>query len=105
MGELKGDEKEQELAELFEKLIEEVRDQVQKNYDNLVPMLKMSPPVDRTVPTRRTEDGKEIKIIPLDKSIEVPEEFILPSQTVEEIINKFDEISVGHCFCRQRQKV
>jgi Pyruvate/2-oxoacid:ferredoxin oxidoreductase delta subunit len=101
---LKGDEKEQQLAELFEKLIGEVRDQVQKNYDNLVPMFKMSPPVDRTVPMRATEDGKEIKIIPIDKSIEVPEEFILPSQSVEEIINKFGEIAVGHCFCRQRRK-
>jgi NAD-dependent dihydropyrimidine dehydrogenase PreA subunit len=105
MGELKGDEKEQRLAELFGKLIEEVRDQVQDNYDNLVPMFEAAPPVDRTVPMRTTEDGKEIEIIPIDKSIDVPEEFILPSQTVEEIINKFDDIAVGRCFCRQRQKM
>jgi ferredoxin len=103
MGELKGDEREQRLAELFQKLIAEVRDQVQHNYDNLVPIFKMSPPVDRTVPVRTTEDGREIKIIPIDKDIEVPEEFILPSQTVEEIINKFDDIAVGRCFCRQRR--
>jgi ferredoxin len=103
MGELKGDDKEQRLAELFKKLIAEVRDQVQHNYDNLVPIFKMSPPVDRTVPVRTTEDGREIKIIPIDKGIEVPEEFILPSQTVEEIINKFDDIAVGRCFCRQRR--
>jgi len=105
MGELKGDEEERQLALLFQKLLDEVRDQVQENYDNLVPMLKSAPPVDRTVPARVTEDGKAIRIIPLDKTVEVPEEFILPSQSVEDIIDKFDEIAVGHCFCRQRRKV
>jgi ferredoxin len=103
MGELKGDERELELAKLFEKLIMEVGDQVQGNYDNLVPVFEASPPVDRTVPLRTTEDGKGIKLIPIDKSIRVPEEFVLPSQSVEEIINKFDDIAVGRCFCRQRR--
>ena len=55
MGELKGDEKERKLAELFEKLFMEVRDQVQGNYDNLVPVFEASPPVDRTVPPRTTD--------------------------------------------------
>ena len=105
MGELKGDEKEQQLAGLFQKLLDDVRDQVQENYDDLVPMLKSAPPIDRTVPARTTEDGKAIRIIPLDKAVEVPEEFILPSQSVEDIIDKFDEIAVGHCFCRQRRKI
>lgn len=105
MGELKGDEREQELAQLFEKLLEDVRDQVQKNYDNMVPMFKVAPPVDRTVPVRTTEDGEAIKTIRLDKPVEVPEEFVLPSQTVEEIINKFEDIAVGRCFCRQRHKM
>jgi len=105
MGELKGDKREQELAELFEKLLEDVRDQVQKNYDNMVPMFKMAPPVDRTVPVRTTEDGETIRTIRLDKPVEVPEEFVLPSQTVEEIINKFEDIAVGRCFCRQRRKM
>ena len=103
MGELKGDEREQELAELFEKLIMEVGDQVQGNYDNLVPVFETSPPVDRTVPLRTTEGGKDIKVIPVDRNVQVPEEFVLPSQSVEEIINKFDDIAVGHCFCRQRR--
>ena len=105
MGELKGDEREQELAKLFEKLIIELGDQVQGNYDNLVPVFETSPPIDRTVPLRTTEDGKDIKVIPIDKSIQVPEEFVLPSQSVEEIINKFDDIAVGRCFCRQRRVI
>ena len=105
MGELKGDEREQALAKLFEKLIMEVGDQVQGNYDNLVPVFETSPPVDRTVPLRTTDEGRDIKVIPIDKSIEVPEEFVLPSQSVEEIINKFNDIAVGRCFCRQRRKM
>jgi Pyruvate/2-oxoacid:ferredoxin oxidoreductase delta subunit len=51
------------------------------------------------------EDGKPIKIIPVDKTLEVSEEFVLPSQTIEEIINKFDDIAVGYCFCRQRRSL
>jgi ferredoxin len=105
MGELKDDEKEQNLAELFEKLIADVRDQVQDNYDNLAPLFKMAPAVDRTVPMRTTKNGKNIKIIPINKSLGVLEEFVLPSQSVEEIINKFDDIAVGRCFCRQRRKM
>lgn len=105
MTELRGDEKEKELAHLFQTLLHEVRDQVQANYDQLVPMLQSAPPVDRTVPSRVTDGGKTIRIIPLDKRVEVPDEFVLPSQSVDEIIDKFDEIAVGHCFCRQRQKV
>jgi ferredoxin len=105
MGELKDDEKEQNLAELFEKLIADVRDQVQDNYDNFAPLFKMAPAVDRTVPMRTTKNGKNIKIIPINKSLGVLEEFVLPSQSVEEIINKFDDIAVGRCFCRQRRKM
>ena len=45
------------------------------------------------------------QIHPVDRSLEAPEEFILPSQTVEDIINKFDDIAVGYCFCRQRRSL
>jgi len=105
MTELRGDDKERELARLFQTLLHEVRDQVQANYDTIVPVLQSAPPVDRTVPSRVTDEGKTIRIIPLDKRVEVPDEFVLPSQSVDEIIDKFDEIAVGHCFCRQRQNV
>jgi NAD-dependent dihydropyrimidine dehydrogenase PreA subunit len=105
MGELTGDERERQLAELFKRLLEEVRDQVQENYDTLLPLLKGTPPVDRTVPIRTTKEGKSIRIIPLDRDVLPPESMILPSQSVEEIIEKFDEIAVGRCFCRQRRKV
>lgn len=105
MGELTGTGEERQLAELFTELMDNVRDQVQANYDQMVPMFRMAPPVDRTVPARSTESGEPIRIVPVDREVEVPDEFILPSQTVEEIIDKFDDIAVGHCFCRQRHKV
>lgn len=105
MGKLTGDDTELELANLFQKLLDEVRDQVQENYDSMMPALESGPPIDRTIPVRTTDNEKEINIIPIDKGFVVPEEFILPSQSVEEIIDKFDEIAVGRCFCRQRRQV
>ncbi len=105
MVELTGSKAERHLAELFEKLLDELRDQIQDNYDGLAPLFSNAPAVDRTVPTRLTEDGKPLRIIPVNKTLETPEEFVLPSQTVEEIIEKFDDIAVGYCFCRQRRSL
>jgi ferredoxin len=105
MVELTGSREERELAGLFEKLLQELRGQIQDNYDALSPLFNTAPAVDRTVPARVTEDGKAIQIIPINKSLEAAEEFVLPSQTVEEIINKFDDIAVGYCFCRQRRSL
>ena len=58
MGELTGDEAEKELASLFEKLMSEVRDNLQRNYDQLLPAFKMAPSVDRTVhqPSEKTAE-------------------------------------------------
>jgi ferredoxin len=100
-----GSREEKDLARLFEKLLTELRSEIQGNYDALMPLFNQAPAADRTVPTRMTEAGQPIKIIPVDRSLEVSEEFILPSQTVEDIINKFDDIAVGYCFCRQRRSL
>ena len=105
MVELTDSQEEKNLANLFEKLLEELRDQIQDNYDALSPLFNNAPAIDRTVPARTTEDGKPIQIIPINKTLEAAEEFVLPSQTVEEIINKFDDIAVGYCFCRQRRSL
>jgi len=103
MGELTGSEKEKTLARLFEEMILHYREQTQKNYDQLVPLFEKMPAIDRTVPQRLTHDGKKIVVIKVDKTIDIPDEFILPSQSVVEIIDKFDDIAVGYCFCRQRR--
>lgn len=105
MGELTGSDEEKELAGLFERLLAELRDQTQGNYDALAPLFSAAPAIDRTVPADRAVDGKAIRVIPVEKPVDGTEEFILPSQTVEAIINKFDDIAVGHCFCRQRRSL
>lgn len=105
MVKLTGSPEEKRLAQLFEKLLAELRDQIQENYDALSPLFKSAPAVDRTVPARVAEDGRPIQVIPVGKTLAAAEEFVLPSQTVEEIINKFDDIAVGHCFCRQRRSL
>jgi Pyruvate/2-oxoacid:ferredoxin oxidoreductase delta subunit len=105
MVELTGSPEEKNLARLFEKLLDELREQIQGNYDSLTPLFVNAPAVDRTVPVRSTQDGRPVKIVPVDRTVKVSEEFILPSQTVEEIIDKFDDIAVGHCFCRQRRSL
>jgi Pyruvate/2-oxoacid:ferredoxin oxidoreductase delta subunit len=105
MTKLTGSDKERELAELFEKLLMELRDEIQSNYTALEPLFASAPPVDRTVPARQTDDGKNINIIKVDRTIDMPEDFVLPSQTVDDIIEKFDDIAVGYCFCRQRRSL
>ena len=105
MGELTGSSEEKELALLFETLLEELRGQIQGNYDTLAPLFSSAPAFDRTVPNMTLSDGQPVRVIPVEKSLETPEEFILPSQSVKEIIAKFDDISVGYCFCRQRRSL
>lgn len=105
MGELSGSQEEKVLARLFETLLEELRGQIQGNYDALKSLFTGAPATDRTVPSQISQDGKPIRIITVDKTLEETEEYILPSQSVEEIIAKFDDIAVGHCFCRQRRSL
>lgn len=105
MTPLEGNDAERELAGLFEKLLANLKDDIQDNYESLVPMFQLAPATDRTVPATRSEDGERINVIPVDKAVETGDEFILPSQTVEEIIHKFDDIAVGYCFCRQRRGI
>jgi Pyruvate/2-oxoacid:ferredoxin oxidoreductase delta subunit len=103
MTPLEGNDDERELAELFEKLLDSLKDDIQANYEKLIPRFQASPATDRTVPATNSEDGKKINIIAVDKTVDTGDEFILPSQTVADIINKFDDIAVGYCFCRQRR--
>ncbi len=105
MVDLAGSEEEKNLARLFEKLLHELRDQIQGNYDAISPLFNHAPAVDRTVPAAIKEDGNPVKTVPVDKTLDIPDEFVLPSQSVEDIINKFDDIAVGHCFCRQRGRL
>ena len=92
-----------ELAQLYHQLMLELRDNVQKGYENLLPIFEKLPEIDRTVSALKKENGEPINIV-IDKTIEA-EEQVLPAQSVEEIIKKFDDIAVGNCFCRNYQKL
>ncbi len=105
MTPLTGNKKERKLAELFETLLDELRTNARKNRKTLSPRFAAAPAQDRTIPTRRTEDGKKIMRIKIGQSLDIPEEGVLPSQNVGDIINKFDDIAVGYCFCRQRRSL
>jgi ferredoxin len=100
MGKLEDSEKNRELAQLFYKLTSDVKGKLIKDYDVVLNFLKNRAPVDRTIPfTENKATGAEIEIL-VDESLNVPEERVLPVQKVEELIEKFDDIAVGHCFCR-----
>jgi len=101
MKKLEWNEWEKGLAQLYKKLNEQSAGRMLANYDGIVKnFLPTMRPIDRTVPyTENFETGDEINII-IDEEIEVPEEKIISAQKVEEIIQKFDEIAVGHCYCR-----
>ncbi|MFX1477945.1 MAG: 4Fe-4S binding protein, partial [Promethearchaeota archaeon] len=79
----------------------ESRGRMLANYDAIVQrFLPSMRPIDRTIPyTKNFETGNEINIV-IDEELEAPEEKIIPTQKVEEIIQKFDDIAVGHCYCR-----
>ena len=91
----------EKIAKLYHTLLRELRDNMQRGYDNLLPIFEQQPPVDRTVPVFTTETGNTIQI---NRAIGA-EDTVLPAQTVEEIVNKFNDIAVGHCFCRNYNKI
>ncbi|MFW9772665.1 MAG: ATP-binding protein [Promethearchaeota archaeon] len=104
MKTLDDSEKFRTLAELYHKLDKEIEEFIQSNYDQVISTLDKRLPIDRTVLTSfiNKDTGKEIEIV-IDKKVEVPTQVIIPSQKVEEIINKFEDIAVGNCFCRQHK--
>jgi ferredoxin len=92
-----------ELARLFKKMSDESKDRLRSHYDVVLKFLKNMPPIDRTIPFKVNKaTGKDITII-MNEELEAPEERVLPTQTVEELIEKFDDIAVGHCFCRHHK--
>ena len=104
MQNLEKTEENYELARLFHKLTEEQSNVIQSNYDGMSSALKRMPPLDRTVPIlENRETGKELNII-LNEEVKVPTEQILPTQKIRELIDKFDDIAVGNCYCRQHQE-
>jgi Pyruvate/2-oxoacid:ferredoxin oxidoreductase delta subunit len=103
MGKLEDNEANRELAQLYHELTTSLKGRLKENYDAVIEFMKTRKPVDRTIPfTENKATGKEIEIL-INESLEVPVEKILPVQRVEELVEKFNDIAVGHCFCRHQQ--
>ncbi len=103
MKKIEHNEVDKKLAKMFSDYFEETRDFIQDNYDQILPVFEKMLPLDRTMPIlAKTIQGDEINLS-INEEIQVPEEVILPTQKVEELIEKFDDISVGHCFCRHHR--
>ncbi len=93
----------EKIAQLFAQLFDELADFIQDNYDMILPIFQRMLPFDRTIPILdKNVEGEDIQIN-INKEIEIPEEKVLTTQNVVEIIQKFDDIAVGHCFCRHHQ--
>jgi Pyruvate/2-oxoacid:ferredoxin oxidoreductase delta subunit len=90
------------IAKLFKQLFNELTDFIQNNYDMILPIFQKMLPFDRTIPFYNNVEGEAIQIN-INKDIEIPEEKVIATQKIEEILDKFDEIAVGHCFCRHHQ--
>jgi ferredoxin len=103
MEKIQYTEQEKRLAILFKKLFDEAKDLIHDKYEMFIPVFKKLPPIDRTVPViGEGASGEEIKIV-VNEEVDVPEETIIPVQKIEDLVNKFDDIAVGHCFCRQHK--
>jgi NAD-dependent dihydropyrimidine dehydrogenase PreA subunit len=96
----------QELAKLQYNRYEKRRKDVQDNYDKYRSSIDKVIPFGRTIISSHTNQstGEDIQIL-IDKTIESPQEMILPTQTVREIVEKYDDIAVGNCYCRNHAKV
>jgi DNA-binding Lrp family transcriptional regulator len=83
----KKGEKEKKLASLFDQIFNEMSELTQSNYENIVKQYENFPPIDRVVPVEQ-----EIE--------EIPVENVLPYEEVSDIVDKFDDITLVHCYCR-----
>ena len=104
MKNLEKTEENHKLAQLFHKLNEETSNLVQSDYDKFSSLVNQWSPMDRTVAIlENRETGDELNII-VNEELEVPTEQFLPTQQIRELIEKFDDIAVGNCYCRQHQE-
>ena len=88
----------------FIEVMQNIRDALIADYDKLPTLMESMPPFDRAVPIRENkETGEEIKIL-VNKELEAPQERILNIEDIQELIDKFDDIAVGYCYCRQQEE-
>ncbi|MBW2621620.1 MAG: 4Fe-4S binding protein, partial [Deltaproteobacteria bacterium] len=103
MRKLTGSEEEKKLAGLFTKLFGEQRAAFQPTEEQMAAMLARRPAPDRTMPIPLNKATGNPTVIEINTDLGPVEERILLTQNVKDLIDKFDEIAVGYCFCRQHK--
>jgi len=84
-------EKEKKLAVLFDRLFGELSELVQENYDGVVDMFKTGTPITR--------------VVPVEAEIKQNVDNILPYESINRIVDKFDTIAVANCYCRHEKNL
>ena len=98
MKKLSYTDEEKELARLFAKLFSERPKLAPEQMQEIV---KRMPAPDRTVPIRVNKATGKPTVIDINEDVaEETANKIMLTEDVEALIDKFDEIAVGHCFCR-----
>lgn len=83
--------KQKKLADLYEKIFEQMTVATQNNYDGITAQFKKFPPFDR--------------VVPVNEMVEPQQEQIMPYEDVKELINNFNPISVSNCYCRHHKNL
>ncbi|MFX0059555.1 MAG: indolepyruvate ferredoxin oxidoreductase subunit alpha [Candidatus Heimdallarchaeota archaeon] len=82
-------EKAKYLAKLYSKFYNQIVQDTQNNYSQMVQEFKDGPSIDR--------------VIPVEEEVKVREEIVLPLEEVSKIIEKYDPIGVTVCYCRHKK--
>lgn len=79
-------EREKKLANLFEKLHDEMTEYTQNNYESFVGQYEKLPIMDR--------------VVPVEEQIDVQAETVVHFEEIKKLIENVDDIAVSHCYCR-----
>ena len=82
-------EKAKNLANLISKFYNQIIQDTQTNYDQMVQEFKNGPSVDR--------------VIPVEEEVEVRQEVVIPLEEISKIIEKNDPIGLAVCYCRHKK--
>jgi len=82
-------EKTKNLARLYSKFYDQIVQDTQTNFDQMVKEFKKGPSVDR--------------VIPVEEEVKVRQERVLQLEEVSKIIEKNDPIGVTVCYCRHKK--
>jgi len=103
MKKLTYTEEEKKLAALFTKYFNERRAARNFSPEQWEQIAQKLPAPDRTMPIRTNRATQKTTVIDINESPGPSEDKILLTKDVEALIEKFDEIAVGYCFCRQHK--